>query len=241
MNMFTLMVRSVLLYALILVVIRLMGKRQIGQMQPFELVLTLIIADIATIPMSETKIPFLHGIVPLLTLMVVHFALVFACNRSSSISSVVNGKPVIVVTPTGIDYKALKSLGISVDDIMEGIRGKGFFSLDEVEYVLVETTGIINVMPKAGCSPLTASDFDIKKEAGEIPVMIINEGSFMKQNISLINFDLKKINKILQQADIKKTKNVLTCMVDSTGKVFIQEKNKACKVFNINLEAGDEN
>lgn len=129
--MLTLIIRATLIYLLVLLVFRIMGKRQIGQMQPFELVLTLIIADLATIPMTEASIPILHGIVPLITLVVVHYFLTLFSKKSVKINSILNGKPILIINPNGIDYKALQELDITIDDLFEAIRESGYFNLEE--------------------------------------------------------------------------------------------------------------
>ena len=153
--MFTLIIRAIVVYLLVLIVFRLMGKRQLGQMQPFELVLTLIIADLATIPMAENAVPVLHGVVPLLTLVCLHFLLTILTRKSDVLNKVISGKPVIVVNPDGIDYDALQKLNISIDDLFEAIRGCNYFSFDEIQYAIVETNGTVNVLPKKDYAPLT--------------------------------------------------------------------------------------
>lgn len=125
--MFTLIIRAIICYLLVLLVFRIMGKRQIGEMQPFELVLTLIIADLATIPMAESSVPTLHGVVPLITLVVVHFFLSFFSKKSQTVSKILNGKPIIIINPNGIDHVAINNLNITIEDIFEALRGKGFF------------------------------------------------------------------------------------------------------------------
>ena len=203
-----------------------MGKRQIGQMQPFELVLTLIIADLATIPVAEIAIPLLHGVVPLLTLLVVHYFLTLICQKSVKLDKIINGKPIIVLTPEGIDYKAIKSLNISIEDIIEGIRGKGFFSLDDVAYVIVETTGQINAMAKASNAPATQRDLNIPHDMSSLPVTLVSEGQIMKDNLSIAGVGEPFIKDMLKKAKIKKMKDCIICTLDKNGKVYIQAKNQ---------------
>ncbi|MBO5884428.1 MAG: DUF421 domain-containing protein, partial [Clostridia bacterium] len=150
--MLTLMIRSILIYVLVLVMFRLMGKRQLGQMQPFELVLTLILADIATIPMTEISIPLLHGIVPLLTLLLIHYLISITCRLSTKFSELISGKPVIVINQDGIDYNSIKKLNLSVDDINESLRSAGYFSINQVLFAIMETNGKMSVLPKADFS-----------------------------------------------------------------------------------------
>ena len=135
--MLTLIIRAIIVYLLVLLVFRLMGKRQIGQMQPFELVLTLVIADLATIPMAESAIPTLNGVVPLITLVVVHFFLTFFSKKSPKVASLISGKPMIIIDPNGISYETIEKLNITVEDIFETIRGQGYFRLEEVQYAIM--------------------------------------------------------------------------------------------------------
>lgn len=229
--MFTIIIRSIILYIIILGVFRLMGKRQIGQMQPFELVLTLIIADLATIPMSETTLPLLHGIIPLLSLLVVHFFITIICQKSNKLNTLINGKPIIVINPNGIDYQALKSLNISVDDLLEGMRGCGFYSFDEVQFAIVETTGKFNILPKAQYAQATLGDLNIVKEKTTLPITLVSEGAVLKDNLKLANVDDKFIKEILQKNSIKKIKEVVVLTIDNNGKIFLQPKNKTFLVI----------
>ena len=162
--MLTIVIRSIIIYTIVLILYRLMGKRQLGQMQPFELVLTLIIADLATIPMAEVSVPVLHGVIPLLTLTVIHFLLTFLSKVSNGFASFLSGKPVIVINPKGLDHKALKNLNLSVDDVFEAIRGCGYFSLEQIQYAIMETNGKISVLPKSEFAPVTLGDMEIQAE-----------------------------------------------------------------------------
>lgn len=230
-NMFTIVVRAIIIYLVVLFLYRLMGKRQLGQMQPFELVLTLIIADLATIPMAEVSVPVLHGIIPLLTLVIVHFILTYACKFSSKLSALISGKPVIVINPDGIDYKALKSLNLSVDDVFEAIRGCGYFSIDQVQYAIMETNGKLSVLPKSGSAPVTADDLGLMVEKSVLPIAIVCEGKLMKQNLPIAKLDEVDVKNILAQAKVKKMKDVLILTVDKNGNVFLQKYNQKYEVL----------
>lgn len=229
--MLTIIVRAIVIYILVLFVFRLMGKRQIGQMQPFELVLTLIIADLATIPMAELSVPVLHGIVPLLTLVVVHYFLTLISRNSTKFSNFISGKPVIVINPKGIDEKALRSLNITVDDLFEAIRGAGYFNLEEVQYAIMETNGTVNVLPKSDFSPVVNKDLKLKLEENSIPVTLVSEGKIMKDNISLAGVDQTFIEKFMKKAGIDKISKILILTLNKSGTVYIQEKNKEFKTF----------
>lgn len=239
--MFTLLIRSVVVYILVLFVFRLMGKRQIGQMQPFEFVLTLILADLATIPMAENSVPVLHGIVPLLTLVVLHFFLTLITRNSDFFNKVISGKPVIVINPDGIDYNALKELNISLDDLFEAIRSCNFFSIDEVQYAIVETNGTVSVLPKKANSPLTIEDIGrttisknlkINKKETTIPVTLISEGTILKNNFKIANLDENFLKYILNKTKTKNIKDILLLTIDGNGKIFFQLKKGKGVVLN---------
>lgn len=231
-RMLTIILRSTIIYLIVLFVFRIMGKRQLGQMQPFELVLTLIIADLATIPMAEISVPVLHGIVPLFTLVILHFVLTLLTRLSSTFSSVVSGKPVIVINPNGIDYKAMKKLSITIDDIFEAMRGLGYFSLEQVEYAIMETNGKISVLPKAELAPATNQSVGAKVEKAAIPINIISEGKVLKENLALANLDENFLQEFLNNNLNKaKIKDVLVMTIDDNGIVYLQLKQGQKQIF----------
>lgn len=231
--MITTIIRVLIIYVLILFVFRLMGKRQLGQMQPFELVLTLIIADLATIPMAEMSVPLLNGAVPLLTLVVFHFVITSLTRASTGFSNFISGKPVIIIDMNGINYNALKKLNITIDDLFESIRSAGYFSFSEVQYAIMETNGKVSVMPKPEFAPVTNGDMKIKKEEDTLPLTIISEGQYMKENLQMSDNNKEYFDKFLKKQNIKSIKQVLILTITKNGEVYFQEKNKSCKILNI--------
>ena len=225
----TVIIRVLIIYVLVLFVFRLMGKRQLGQMQPFEFVLTLIIADLATIPMAEISVPLLNGIVPLLTLVVLHFFITTLTRKNNLFSRIISGKPVIIINPNGIDFDALKKLNITIDDLFEAIRGSGFFNIDEVQYAIMETNGKVSVMPKAKNLPVTIEDLDLKKDDASLPLTIISEGKFMEDNLKLSKKTSNFYIKLLKKQGIASIKNILLLTINKDGEIYLQEKEKAYK------------
>lgn len=234
--MLTIFFRSAFIYIIVLFLYRLMGKRQIGEMQPFELVLTQIIADLATIPMAEVSVPVLHGVVPVLCLVLLHFFLTFLSSKSTKFAKFFNGKPIIVINPKGIDEKSLKNLDMSVDDVFEALREAGFFSLEQIQYAIMETNGKLSVLPKSDFVPLTASDMNIKNEDSQIPISLVCEGKILKENTKLLSASEEDILVVLKEKNIKKIKDVLFLTIDKNGQVFLQEFGKQCQ--NFKLEKG---
>lgn len=146
--MLTIVIRVVVIYIISIIVMRLMGKRQIGEMEPFELVITLIIADLATIPMADPTIPIWYGILPLLVIQVIHFFVVKLQVKSKTFRKILSGSPVIVVSPSGIDHKKLKELDICEEELMELLHGKDVFDVKDIDYAILESSGKISVVPK---------------------------------------------------------------------------------------------
>ncbi|MBQ8443860.1 MAG: DUF421 domain-containing protein [Clostridia bacterium] len=229
--MLTIIIRSVIIYLIVLFVFRIMGKRQLGQMQPFELVLTLIIADLATIPMAEVSVPVLHGVVPLLTLVVLHFILTWLTKSSTKISKFVSGKPVIIINPKGIDYQAMKKLNLSIDDLFAALRECGYFTVAQIQYAIMETNGKISVMPKADSAPVTNSDMKIKAEDSFLPIVLVNEGKIMKDNCALAGIDEKEITNIIKKQNCGSVKEILLLSIDKSGEGYIQPEGKEGKSF----------
>lgn len=229
--MLTIVIRSIIIYLIVLLVFRLMGKRQLGQMQPFELVLTLIIADLATIPMAEVSVPVLHGIVPLLTLVVLHFILTIISRNSTLFSKIISGKPVILINPKGIDYKAMKKLSLSTDDIFEALRGCGYFNISQVQYAIMETNGKISVMPKADFAPATNSDLKLEAQDSFIPIVLISEGKIIKENAALTDLNEQEILAIVKENGGGSIKGCLLLTIDQAGQCYIQMNKGEGKSF----------
>lgn len=237
--MFTLLIRCVIIYLIVLIIFRLMGKRQLGELQPFEFVITLIIADLATIPMAEINIPIIHGIVPLLTLMVLHFFISWISRKSIFMRKVINGKPVLVITPQGVNYEALKELNMNLNDLNEALRNLNYFSLDQIEYAIVETNGKMTVLPNSQNAPLCATDFNIKKEQSALPIMLINDGKFMKENLNVAKLNEQFVLKHIRKAGAYNPKDVIICTIDNLGKIYVQIKDKPYQVIQTNHKIGD--
>ncbi len=233
--MLTLIIRSIIIYFIVLIVFRLMGKRQLGQMQPFELVLTLILADLATIPMAEISVPLVHGIVPLLALLVIHYVITILSKHFPKFSEIFSGKPVIVINQNGIDYKAVQKLNLSIDDIMESLRGAGYFNLDEVLFAIMETNGKVSVLPKANNTPITRQDMNIKTEENSMPITIVSEGRLIKENFQQIKVPEQKIREFIASLGVK-MKKILILTLDNNGKVYFQEMHKRAKTIDTNLK-----
>ena len=234
--MLTVFIRVLIIYITVLIFLRLMGKRQIGEMQPYEVVITLIIADLATIPMSDTNVPLLHGILPLAILVLIHYAITFLTRKSITIRRIMSGKPVVVISPQGIMYQALKDLNMNIDDLLESIRQCNYYSFDQILYAIVETNGKMSIIPTSENTPATAQDVGKQNPPAQIPHVIVSDGKLVKDEVRSSKINLKQLNKMLDKLKTS-IKNLLVFTIDDDGKVFYQIKGKdAQTIENITKE-----
>ena len=229
-----------IIYLFVLVVIRLMGKRQVGEMQPFEFVITLIMADLACIPMAELAVPLVHGLIPIFTLLIVHFLICVFSRKSMKMRYLLTGRPAIIVSPRGINYMELKKLNMTLDDLIESLRGCEVFNIDDVAYAIMETNGKICVIKKATVEPPTREDLKVEISPNGLPVNIIMDGKLMKENVSLTGIDQNFIDECLKRAKVNKVKEVLLFTLDNQGNVFIQAKNASeYQTFTMDFAGGE--
>lgn len=219
-------IRTVLIFITLFIVMRLMGKRQIGEMQPYEFVITLIIAELACIPMEDTSIPLLYGVVAILTVYLLHQIVCVIDLNFRSFKGVLSGKPSIVLNKNGIDDTQLKANNLDVSDLIESLRAEGYFSLDVVEYALYEAEGVFSALPKKGYEEMQSS----------LPIILVDEGKFDEKNVALTEYDKEYFLDVLRGQGCVDLKKVLVMTVDGDGKVYLQEKGKKYKVFHLDWE-----
>ena len=219
--MLNLFVRCIVIYFFLLVAMRLMGKRQLGELQPFEFAITLVASDLACIPMSDPTIPVVYGIIPVFTLFVVHIIITKLASGSLRFRKLLNGKPIIVIERGNLLPDVLKELNMTIDDLLEALRSGGCFDPGEVEYAIIETNGTMTVLPKAQFKPLTPSDMGMAPEPAEMPVTVVMEGCFMGANLKgLRGVDKERVLRLLDVLGMKQS-DILLLLV--TGrKVFVQ-------------------
>lgn len=237
--MLTLFIRCVIIYFIVLVIFRLMGKRQLGELQPFEFVITLIIADLATIPMAEINIPLVHGVIPLVTLTLVQFLISLISCKSITMRKIINGKPVIIISPDGIDFENLKKLNMNINDLNEALRNLNYFSFEDISYAIVETNGKLSVLPKSEASPVTCQDMKLKVKPTFLPLMLVCEGKLLKENLKVAKIDKKFIENILNKQGGYDIKEVIFLTIDNSGKVVLQIKDKSPTVIQTNYKGGN--
>lgn len=220
-------IRTIIIFVALLFIMRLMGKRQIGEMQPYELVITLIIADLACIPMEDPATPLLYGLVAIVTVYFLHQTVCMLDLGFSSARKFLSGSPSIVLNKNGIDDTQLKKNNLDVTDLIESLRSAGYFSLDSVEYALYEAGGSFSALPKQG----------YEEKQNSLPVVIVNGGKFDKKNIALTKKTEEYYLSVLKQQGCEKVKRVLVMTVDGNGRAYLQVKGEKYRVFELGWEA----
>lgn len=195
-------IRTLILYLLILIMIRVMGKRQISELQTSELVVTLLISNIAVIPMQDTSLPLLSGIVPILLLVACEVILSWLMLKNSSFRGLVCGKPQIVISNGTINQKKMKLLRISTEDLMEQLRQAGVFALGDVKYAILETNGKLSVLKKPEKETVTAEQMNIKKFDDEFEVVIISDGEIAEGSMNVCGITKSWLDKTLKKNGI---------------------------------------
>ncbi len=218
--------RTTAIFIALLIVMRMMGKRQIGEMQPFELVITLLIAELACIPMADTSIPLLYGIASILAIFLLHQLVLFLNLSFPPFKTLVGGKPSVVINKNGIDISQLKRNHLDLSDLIESMRSAGFFSLDEVAYALYESSGQFTAMARENVP---------KENKVSLPVLIVDEGKFDKKNLNLTKTNEKFFEKILKDQHIKSIKKVFVLTLDGTGKIYLQCRKEKFRSFRVQL------
>ena len=222
------MIRTAIIFAVLLVVMRLMGKRQIGEMQPFELVITLLIAELACIPMADTSIPLLYGIVSVLAIFVLHEAVTLLDLKVKPLKSVLSGKPSVVINKNGIDDYQLKKNNLDVTDLIGSLRAAGYFSLDGVNYALYESNGTFSALPR--------EDYEAAQDS--LPLVIIDNGCFDEKNLAVAGLSRPFFEDVLRRQGVKTHKRVLVMTADGTGKIYLQIKGEKYRTFRVSYPGG---
>lgn len=217
--------RAVLIYIIVLIVMRLMGKREIGQLQPFEFAISIMIADLATIPMADIGIPITNGIIPIFGLLIMHIIISMLNLKSIRARQIICGQPSILIYRGKIDEKVLKKERFTINELQERLRGSNIINISDVEYAILETNGEVTVVQKPEKRNTIPEDFQITPEYEGLPYDLIIDGEIMHENLKKVGKDENWLRKEAEKFKIK-TENVLIFTLDGKGRVFCQGKEK---------------
>ncbi len=219
------LIRAVILYFTVVLMIRLMGKRQIGELQPSELVVTILISEIASLPIQDTSVSVISSLASLIILVSFEIITSAINLKSIRVRTLFQGHPVIVIRDGKIDTKALKILRLTINDLLSALRQKDVFDIEQVSYAIFETNGKMSVLLKPGYRPATSKDINILPEDDGMPIAVICDGKIHKKAISQAKTDENRIKEIIKQQKIDLDK-ILLMTINSKQKTHIIKKEK---------------
>jgi uncharacterized membrane protein YcaP (DUF421 family) len=222
--MFIVLIRTIVLYIVVITSMRLMGKKQIGQLEPFELAIAIMISELASLPMQDTKIPIMHGIIPIITLLTLQTLVSILELKNEKLRLFFSGKPSVVINAGQLNVKELEKERFNLNDLMEELRLQGYYNLQDIQYAILETSGQLSVIPKTDLSPATKADLNLKPQQDILPVTLILDGRINCNNLKIINKDKHWLKQQLKKNNIASHENVLIAMIDSKGKFYNQPK-----------------
>lgn len=217
------LIRSVILYVLVIFAVRLMGKRQLGELQPSELVITILVSNIATLPIEDVNIPIIVGVTPILSLVCFEVMVSWINLRLPELRRLISGSPKIIIRNGCIERDIMRELRFSVDDLLMALRSKDIFDIGEVQYAIVETTGSVSIMKKQPLDTPTRKDMKIAAECSEPPVLIIADGKFIPQAMESVKLSKAAVEMLLS-ANKMVVNDVFIMTADSSGSCFIADK-----------------
>ena len=215
--------RSIFIYIIVLIVMRLMGKREIGQLQPFELAISIMIADLATMPMSNSGIPITNGIIPILGLLVMHLLISVINLKSTKIRKLICGKPSLLIYRGKINEEMLRKERFTINELQERLRDKDIMNFGDVEYAILETSGQINVIQKPNKRNSIPEDFGIEPEYEGISYDLVIDGVIMEDNLKILGKNYQWLKKQVEKFGFK-PKEALIVTIDGKVQFFCQKK-----------------
>ena len=227
--MFVVLIRTVVLYLFIIVGIRLLGKHQIGQLEPSELVLTLIIADLASVPMQDNGIPLLAGLIPIVVLLCLSTIISVLCGKSIRFRALLCGRPSIIVENGSVLEAELKKNRLTLDELMEELRIQGYADFKSIKFALLETNGQLSVLPFAAEKPATAAQMGVATQETGLPVVLISDGRLLEHNLKGTGYEEIWLEKQLAAHGLHSCRQVFLLTVDEGGNTYCVAKKEAKK------------
>ena len=222
-------VRTIILYVAVTLAIRLMGKRQIGDMQPNELVITLLISEIAAIPLQDSEQPVSVGIAAILVLVFLEIIISILSMKSFFVRKLLNGKSVVIIKNGVIDQGAMRNVRMTVIDLIEMLRDKDVFNISDVAFAVLEVNGSLSVLLKKEIQPLTPKDVTIKTDESTLPLPVISDGKIIRESLSALQFTTQKLHKILKHYKLG-VKQIFLMTLDRNGNHNIINKDSDNKI-----------
>lgn len=232
------LIRSVILYVVVVFSVRLMGKRQLGELQPSELVITILVSNIATLPLEDTDIPVIAGITPILALVCFEVIVSWLILCSPRLRKIISGSPKIVISNGKINRHVLRELRFSVDDLMSAMRGQQIFDISEIQFAVVETTGSVSFMKKPDKDTPTRSDMGLSPDDSDPPQVIVSDGEILPTAVKALGYDEIFIKNTAKKANLKITE-IFIMTADRQGNIFIAKKENSAPIEISSNQKGD--
>ena len=217
--------RSLILYFVVVLVVRVMGKRQVGELQPFELVIAIMIADLVSVPADDVGIPLVKGLVPIFALVFAQVTISYLSLKSERIRGLVCGSPSILIENGVIHQKNLEQLRINLNDLLEQLRGKDIANIDDVEFAILETNGNFTVFPKSEKKTATLEDLGLQADSESIPITLVMDGHVMHKNLKKSGIDVSWLLSEIKEHGLQ-TQGVFFAYLDTQGELKIIPKQK---------------
>ncbi len=222
--MFVVFFRTLIIYFIIIACLRIMGKRQLGELQPSEFVIAILISNIATLSIEDTDIPLTGAVVPIITLMSAEVILSFITLKSGKAQIIVTGNPVAIIRNGNIDQNSMRELRFSIEDLMSQLRISGIFDVSDVSWAIVETNGQLTVYPKTDSQPLTLKTLsDPKSQSNFPPMVLISDGVLCPKVLRECNLTEKWFRGVLKKENLSE-KDIFLMTCDSSAKYYIVKK-----------------
>lgn len=225
--MIIIVIRTLILYSVVIISLRIMGKRQIGELQPSELVVAIMISDLATVPMESVDIPLLSGIIPVLTLLFAEVASSYLSLKSKNIRKFIVGQPSIVIYNGKIQEHELERLRFNLDDLLEELRLNNCHDISDVSVAVIETSGKLSVIPRDKARPVTVEDMKLKNVRHEgLPCTVISDGKLNTAELKRSGKTKEDLQSLVQSSGANTIEDVFIASIDAEGELFIQLKEK---------------
>ena len=218
------LIRTIILYLILVIALRLMGKRQIGELEPTELVVTILVSELAAIPMQDPGIPLLAGLIPIFILISMEILLSFFCLKSLRLRNFVSGHPAVVIFHGKIDRKKLWEMRVTADEIFQELRLNGIENITDIKYGIIETNGRMSFIFYPKAKPVNAGMLSLSPPESGIPLVIISDGQIITENLQKLNQTIAWVEKQVRKKHILSIQDVFIMTVDDVGNQFIQGK-----------------
>ena len=219
--MFTLFLRGALLYGVMIATMRALGKRQLGEFEPYEFAMTILVAELISAPMESVSVPLLHGLLPVAAMFVVHGAITLAAMRWDRFRALVSGKPTLVIRKGQIDQRELDRLCLSLADLLEGLRSAGYMDPAEVGTAIVEANGSISAFPPGPGRPPRAAELGLDPGYEGLPLALVAEGRVQADNLAMAGLDEAWLEGVLKPRGLT-AKGVYLASLDTRGRMTLQ-------------------